>query len=85
MHSIVAVSGINSHPFGSWVGKGNLQRMWLRDFLAKDFPNCRTMIYGYNANLRGNSVHKLFDHQKDFLQALIQARQTEEVGTLEPN
>ena len=80
--SIVAVAGINSHPFGSWVDEGNLKRMWLRDFFSKDFPSCRTMIYGYDANLRSQSVYKILDLRNDFLAAISQARHSEEVCAL---
>ena len=46
-YSIIAITGLDGHAYGSWRGKGNLGRMWLRDFLSKDLPNCRTMTYGY--------------------------------------
>ncbi|KAF8249445.1 hypothetical protein K440DRAFT_209304 [Wilcoxina mikolae CBS 423.85] len=50
---IVAVTGLDGHAYGSWRGWGRLKRMWLRDFMGPEFPNCRTMIYGYDSKLEG--------------------------------
>ncbi|KAL7267342.1 hypothetical protein RUND412_010075 [Rhizina undulata] len=41
--------------------------MWLRDFLAEDLPNCRTMVYGYNSNLHSRGIHTLDDYKIEFL------------------
>ncbi|KAJ5893420.1 hypothetical protein N7495_005111 [Penicillium taxi] len=35
---IIAIAGLDGHAYGSWQGRGNLARMWLRDFLSKDLP-----------------------------------------------
>lgn len=77
--SIVAVSGLDGHAYGSWRGRGNLRRMWLRDFLCHDLPNCRTMIYGYNSRLDSHAIHTTLDFAKDFLEELTKARETEQV------
>lgn len=48
----MAISGLASHPFGSWQQRrdaGNF--MWLRDGLPKDLPSVRTIIYGYDTGL----------------------------------
>ncbi|KAA8909385.1 hypothetical protein FN846DRAFT_918147 [Sphaerosporella brunnea] len=75
---IVALTGINSHAYGSWKAKEEPERMWLRDFFPQHFPNCRTMIYGYNASLKTKSVHRLQDFTQEFLHALKRLRSSEE-------
>ena len=54
--------------------------MWLRDFFSKDFPNCRTMTYGYNASLKSKSVHTILDYSRTFLRALREVRSSDQVG-----
>ncbi|KAK0625917.1 hypothetical protein B0T14DRAFT_88933 [Immersiella caudata] len=51
---ILAVPGLNSHPFGSFVHKGN-GNMWLSDDLPRDMPNARVMIYGYDSKLEDST------------------------------
>ncbi|KAF8243658.1 hypothetical protein K440DRAFT_38426 [Wilcoxina mikolae CBS 423.85] len=75
---IVAVTGLDGHAYGSWRGKGTLARMWLRDFFAKDLPNCRTMVYGYNSKLSHNSIHTVWDYKIDLLEQIKKARTTKE-------
>ncbi|KAL7267094.1 peroxin [Rhizina undulata] len=74
---IVAVTGLGGHAYGSWRGK-QTKKMWLRDFLAQDFPNCRTMIYGYNSNLRSRGIHTLKDYKLEFLKEIAKIRSSEE-------
>ncbi|KAJ4419054.1 hypothetical protein N0V82_005177 [Gnomoniopsis sp. IMI 355080] len=58
---VLAVSGLGSHPFGSFVNKEDAN-MWLADDLPKDLPTARVMIYGYESRLQGNnSVMQLDD------------------------
>lgn len=54
--------------------------MWLRDFLSKDLPRCRTMIYGYNSKLSSYSVDKIMDYGRGLVEELKKVRNTEEVG-----
>lgn len=54
--------------------------MWLRDFLSKDLPNCRTMIYGYNSNLSSHGVDTITDYGREFLERVKRVRHTQEVG-----
>ncbi|KAL7268500.1 hypothetical protein RUND412_008873 [Rhizina undulata] len=74
---IVAVTGLGGHAYGSWRGK-QTKKMWLRDFLAKDLPNCRTMIYGYNTNLNSRGIHTLNDYKIEFLNEIAKIRNSEE-------
>lgn len=80
-HSIIAITGLDGHAYGSWRGKGSLGRMWLRDFLCKDLPCCRTMIYGYNSNLSSHGVDTIMDYGRGLLEELKKVRGTEEVST----
>lgn len=51
---ILAVSGLGSHAFGSFVHKSH-GHMWLRDSLPQDMPTARVMIYGYESRLRDST------------------------------
>ena len=55
--------------------------MWLREFLCKDLPSCRTMIYGYNSKLSSHGVEKIMDYGRGLMEELKKIRSTEEVGT----
>lgn len=44
--------------------------MWLRDFLSKDLPCCRTMIYGYNSKLSSHGISKITDYGREFMEEL---------------
>ncbi|KXJ86483.1 hypothetical protein Micbo1qcDRAFT_219001 [Microdochium bolleyi] len=46
----IVVSGLSSHPFGSWKQRGG-SFMWLRDDAAWRSPNVRTLLYGYETPL----------------------------------
>lgn len=52
-HSIdmLALSGLGSHPFGSFTHKGD-GHMWLCKSLPRDIPGARVMIYGYDTTLK---------------------------------
>lgn len=84
---IVAVSGLNGHPYGSWAGRNDSsgqRMMWLRHFLSEDIPRCRTMIYGCNTSLAPESrgIHQIPDYSDVFLAELDMARVTEEARFL---
>ena len=82
MCSVIAITGLDGHAYGSWRGKGNLGRMWLRDFLSKDLPSCRTMIYGYNSKLSSHGINTIMDYGRELLEELKKIRNTEEVGVV---
>ncbi|KAF2802308.1 uncharacterized protein BDZ99DRAFT_401890 [Mytilinidion resinicola] len=77
---IIAITGLDGHAYGSWRGKGNLGRMWLRDFVSKDLPHCRTMIYGYNSKLSSYGINTIMDYSRELMEELKKVRNTEEVG-----
>ena len=64
----------DGHPYGSWKAKGVDGKMWLADFFAQDFPQCRTMIFGYDSKLRSSGIHEIVDYNRQLLEALRQAR-----------
>ncbi|KFY69545.1 hypothetical protein V496_00165 [Pseudogymnoascus sp. VKM F-4515 (FW-2607)] len=76
---VIAITGLDGHAYGSWRGKGNLGRMWLRDFLSKDLPCCRTMIYGYNSKLSSHGINTIMDYGREFLEAIKRIRHTKEL------
>ncbi|OBT40026.1 hypothetical protein VE00_09394 [Pseudogymnoascus sp. WSF 3629] len=76
---IIAITGLDTHAYDSWRGKENLGRMWLRDFLCKDMPRCRTMIYGYNSRLSTHTVDTIIDYGRGLMEELKKIRNTEEL------
>ncbi len=82
--SIIAITGLDGHAYGSWRGKGNLGRMWLRDFLSKDLPCCRTMTYGYNSKLSSHGIDTIMDYGRELIEELKKVRNTEEVSAITP-
>jgi hypothetical protein len=75
-YSIIAIAGLDGDAYGSWQGRGNLGRMWLRDFLPKDLPQCRTMIYGYNSKLSSHGVDTILE----LIEEIKKIGNTKEVG-----
>ena len=62
---VIALTGLAGHAFGSWASTG---RMWLRDMLPLDMPQCRVMSYGYDSRIDSNdSSGILFDHSNNFI------------------
>ncbi|KAJ5381895.1 uncharacterized protein N7496_004323 [Penicillium cataractarum] len=51
---ILAVSGIGSHPFGSFVNKQD-GHMWLADSLPQDLPTARVIVFGYNISVQNST------------------------------
>ncbi|KAL7796270.1 hypothetical protein V8C43DRAFT_304161 [Trichoderma afarasin] len=76
---IIAITGLDGHAYGSWRGKGNLGRMWLRHFLSEDLPYCRTMTYGYNSKLSARGIDTIMDYSRGLMEALKKIRNTEEL------
>ena len=71
-NSCIAVSGLASHPFGSWAAKGDDKRfMWVRDVLSKSLPEMRAIIYGYNSDLdRTTSFQSIGDLARELVDQL---------------
>lgn len=55
--------------------------MWLQDFLSKDLPRCRTLIYGYNSKLQSRGINTILNYGAEFMEELKKVRCTaEEIG-----
>ena len=76
--SCVAISGLASHPFGSWkCRKSDSNFMWLRDQLPKDVPKLRSFIYGYDTTLfKSRSFQDLDDIARSFIASLKELRRS---------
>ncbi|KAI0865933.1 hypothetical protein F4860DRAFT_500000 [Xylaria cubensis] len=58
----IAISGLSSHPFGSWQPKGGSKAfMWIRDDLPRLLPNVRPILYGYDTTLQDHNSFQLID------------------------
>lgn len=71
--SIIAITGLAGHAFGSWQNRGT-DAMWLYDFLPEQFESARIMTYGYNSSLLEPNGARLTDHIKNFTEELCNAR-----------
>lgn len=77
--SIIAVPGLGSHPLGSWRSPVS-DDVWLRDFIPKDVPHTRVLIYGYNTTLPGSlSKQSIKDMGTALLEQIIAFRARDEV------
>ncbi|KAF2176971.1 hypothetical protein K469DRAFT_605123 [Zopfia rhizophila CBS 207.26] len=76
---VIAITGLDGHAYGSWRGEGKLGRMWLRDYLSKDLPCCRTMIYGYNSKLSSHGIDTIMDYGQGLMEELKKVRNTEKL------
>ncbi|KAI1453636.1 hypothetical protein F4805DRAFT_469921 [Annulohypoxylon moriforme] len=70
----VAISGLSSHPFGSWQPKGSDKKfMWIRDCLPRKLPLVRVILYGQDSRLeKSGSFQQLDDMARDLLQSIRQ-------------
>jgi hypothetical protein len=81
IHSCIAISGLASHPFGSWQPKeANKTFMWIRDDLPRHLRGTRAILYGYDTKLDGS---RSFQRIPDLAQALVTSLQT--YGWSEPH
>lgn len=63
---IIAITGLAGHAFGSWSTAN--QRMWLRDFLPRDLPQARVLLYGYDSHIvNSQSRSILADFSSNFI------------------
>ncbi|KAK3389796.1 hypothetical protein B0H63DRAFT_104197 [Podospora didyma] len=68
----IAISGLASHPFGSWQPKGGDKTfMWIRDSLPKSLKGTRAVIYGYDTKLdESRSIQLISDLSQDLINQL---------------
>ncbi|KAI1871350.1 uncharacterized protein JN550_004795 [Neoarthrinium moseri] len=71
-YDCIAISGLASHPFGSWQPRGDDKSfMWIRDELPRQLQGCRTVIYGYDTRLNdSNSFQNIPDLAKQLISHL---------------
>ncbi|CAK37376.1 uncharacterized protein An01g13700 [Aspergillus niger] len=71
-YDCIAISGLASHPFGSWQPKGSDKRfMWIRDDLARYARGTRAILYGYDTELdRSSSFQTIYDLAKQLIEQL---------------
>lgn len=80
--SIIAVTGLAGHAFGSWKARGS-SYMWLRDFLPHEIPNVRVLVYGYDTKLPGSqSTASIAELSRKFLESVKTIRKQKEVSLL---
>lgn len=54
--SCLIISGLASHPFGSWQPHGRDKSFrWIRDELPQRLPGVRFLVYGYDTALSGST------------------------------
>ncbi|PLB50321.1 hypothetical protein P170DRAFT_405285 [Aspergillus steynii IBT 23096] len=75
-YNCIAISGLASHPFGSWQPKGGDKRfMWIRDDLAKHARGGAAILYGYDSKLNGSSsFQNINDLAKELIDQLFSHR-----------
>ncbi|KAI5816149.1 hypothetical protein BZA77DRAFT_344455 [Pyronema omphalodes] len=77
-YDIIAVTGLSAHAFGSWRSPDKADRMWLRDFLPRDFPDIRVITWGYYSSiLDARSTTSIAAISRDFLEDVKQVRAKE--------
>lgn len=69
----IAISGLGSHPFGSWQQRGSGSTfMWLRDGIPQDLKRTRSIIYGYDSRIAAsNSFQRIHDIAIKFVNRLV--------------
>ncbi|KAK3342072.1 hypothetical protein B0T25DRAFT_358324 [Lasiosphaeria hispida] len=76
----IAISGLASHPFGSWQPKGEDKTfMWIRDGLPNHLQGTRAIIYGYDTQLHESTS---FQSVRDLANELINQLETFGWGSL---
>ncbi|VUC28080.1 unnamed protein product [Clonostachys rosea] len=67
----LVISGLGSHPMGSWQPRGDKTFMWIRDSLPSLLPGVRFIIYGYDTKLPGSkSIQAIPDLARSFIATL---------------
>jgi E3 ubiquitin-protein ligase DOA10 len=78
--SIIAVTGLAGHAFGSWKSREG-QQMWLRDFLPNALKTARIWTYGYDTKLPGSqSSASILELAKKLLESVKTIRNQQNVS-----
>ena len=83
---IVAVHGLNGHPFKSWTfNEKGKECFWLQDYLLEDLPGARLFTFGYNSQTCfSRSVETIADYAKELIDALELKRLSPETVCINP-
>lgn len=76
MNSVVAIHGLNGHPFNTWKDDGVI---WFSKFLPQHMPgfDLRICTFGYNSRiLGGGSFFRVRDFATQLLEGLLSKRAT---------
>jgi len=77
--SIIAVHGLGSHAIGAFKAKDN-NSVWLRDFLPKDIPTARMLVYGYDTTITDKDAkYSIKDLGRAFLDSYKAFREATQV------
>ena len=78
--SIVAVHGLNGHPFNTWT-TDKTKTLWLKDdkLLPKNLKQARILTFGYNAAVAAllgrTSSDRILQHAQTLIAELVADRQ----------
>lgn len=72
--SCFVISGLGSHPFGSWQAHGKDKSfMWIRDELPHFLPGVRFLTYGYDTTLLQSESFQTISHLSNSLNDILRA------------
>ncbi|KAI0843673.1 hypothetical protein F5Y06DRAFT_255526 [Hypoxylon sp. FL0890] len=73
-YDCIVLSGLGSHPFGSWQPHGQTKSfMWVRDELSQFLPSIRFILYGYDTTLNPSSSFQTVPDLGNSLIGLLKA------------
>ena len=83
---IVAVHGLNGHPFKTWTfNEKGKECFWLQDYLLKDLPGARLFTFGYNSRtFFSRSVETIADYAKELIDELELKRLSAQTVCINP-
>ncbi|GAW12879.1 hypothetical protein ANO14919_022500 [Xylariales sp. No.14919] len=67
---VIAVHGLASHAIGGWKSP-NSHEVWLRDYLPKDLPDIRVLLYGYDTKLLGGQSRKSIENMGHYFLEIL--------------
>ncbi|KAF7198642.1 Protein SERAC1 [Pseudocercospora fuligena] len=70
---IVAVHGLGGDAYETWRAQ-DTGRIWLKDFLPRQFEDAHIMTFGYNSRVLSKSISGINDYARDLLEQLEATR-----------
>lgn len=77
--SLVAISGLGGHAFGSFKSRGG-EHMWLCDDLPLDLPGVRVLIYGHDSKLENSTSFQGLEALSSALMRSLRGIRRQQVG-----